>query len=170
MAQANHNSGRGNNKQFPPVSLKKTDSSRYGGGIRWPSRPGVHPAGMGRPARRHAPGRWAARAEADAARRGPQAFGSDWPAYIHDWADLLAQQEADEADKDRAHREQNRTRLRPSSIEIARMEQAVCWPARYLPEIPQLVRTKPGVIYGCSVDGRGHYRREDSRVQVPTKE
>jgi hypothetical protein len=25
-------------------------------------------------------------------------------------------------------------------------------------------------IYGCSVDGRGHYRREDSRVQVPTKE
>jgi hypothetical protein len=33
MAQANHSSGEGNNKQFPPLSLKNTDSSRYGGGI-----------------------------------------------------------------------------------------------------------------------------------------
>jgi hypothetical protein len=34
MAQANHRSGGGNNKQFPPLSLKNTDSSRYEGGIR----------------------------------------------------------------------------------------------------------------------------------------
>jgi hypothetical protein len=34
MAQANHSSGEKNNKQFPPVSLKNTDSNRYGGGIR----------------------------------------------------------------------------------------------------------------------------------------
>jgi phosphoribosylanthranilate isomerase len=33
MAQANHSSGEANNKQFPPLSLKNTDSSRYGGGI-----------------------------------------------------------------------------------------------------------------------------------------
>src|SRR4029077_13479960 len=34
---------------------------------------------------------------------------------------------------------QNRTRLRPSSIEIAHMEQAICWPARSLRLLPQLV-------------------------------
>src|SRR3989442_15524524 len=34
MAQANHSSAGGNNKQFPSVSLKNTDSNRYGGGIR----------------------------------------------------------------------------------------------------------------------------------------
>jgi hypothetical protein len=34
MAQANHSSAGGNNKQFPPVSLKNTDSNRYGGGMR----------------------------------------------------------------------------------------------------------------------------------------
>src|SRR6516162_4017867 len=33
MAQANHKSGEANNKQFPPLSLKNTDSSRYGSGI-----------------------------------------------------------------------------------------------------------------------------------------
>jgi len=33
MAQANHSSGEKNNKQFPPVSLKNTDSNRYGGGM-----------------------------------------------------------------------------------------------------------------------------------------
>src|SRR5260370_40775386 len=33
MAQANHSSAGGNNKQFPSVSLKNTDSNRYGGGI-----------------------------------------------------------------------------------------------------------------------------------------
>jgi len=35
MAQANHSSAGGNNKQFPSVSLKNTDSNRYGGGIRF---------------------------------------------------------------------------------------------------------------------------------------
>src|SRR6266446_2267844 len=38
MAQANHSSAGGNNKQFPSVSLKNTDSNRYGGGIRCRSR------------------------------------------------------------------------------------------------------------------------------------
>jgi hypothetical protein len=53
---------------------------------------------------------------------GPRAFGNAMPPYMHDWADLLAQEEADEADKNLAQREQNRTRLRPSSVEIALME------------------------------------------------
>jgi hypothetical protein len=73
--------------------------------------------------------------------RGPQQFGNDWPQYAHEWADLLAQQEADQEQKDRDQREQNRIRLRPSSVEIAHMEEAICWPARYLHHFPQLVRT-----------------------------
>ena len=60
--------------------------------------------------------------------RGPQAFGNGWPKYAHDWADLLAQQEADAEQKQRDQREANRTRVRPSSVEIAHMEQAICWP------------------------------------------
>ena len=83
---------------------------------------------------------------------GPQAFGGQWPAYTHDWVDLLAQQEADEADKRQAQHEQNRTRLRPSSVEIARMEQAICWPARYLRDWPQLVRAVQAVAVARSRD------------------
>src|SRR6266446_5655076 len=41
MAQANHSSAGGNNKQFPSVSLKNTDSNRYGGGISFKNR-GAH--------------------------------------------------------------------------------------------------------------------------------
>jgi hypothetical protein len=51
---------------------------------------------------------------------GPRSSGSHWPSYAHDWADLLAQQEADAEQKQRDQREANRTRLRPSSVEIAR--------------------------------------------------
>jgi hypothetical protein len=45
MAQANHSSGEKNNKQFPPVSLKNTDSNRYGGGIRGQDRTLVRGSG-----------------------------------------------------------------------------------------------------------------------------
>jgi hypothetical protein len=48
--------------------------------------------------------------------RGPRASGSHWPAYGHDWADLLAQQEADAEQKQRDQREANRTRLRPPHL------------------------------------------------------
>jgi hypothetical protein len=34
--------------------------------------------------------------------------------------------------------ESNWTRPRPSSVEIARMEAAIVWPARYLSRVPQL--------------------------------
>jgi hypothetical protein len=83
---------------------------------------------------------------------GPRTFGSQWPAYAHDWADLLAQQEADEADKQRAQHEQNRTRLRPSSIEIAQMEQSLSWCLVYLKDWPQLVRTVQAVAVARSRD------------------
>jgi hypothetical protein len=35
-------------------------------------------------------------------------------------------------------------------IEIAHMEQAICWPARYLHSLPQLVRTVQAVAAGRS--------------------
>jgi hypothetical protein len=53
---------------------------------------------------------------------------------------LLAQQEIEQEEKDRANRKQNRTRLSPTSVEIARMEQVIAWPARYLKDVPQLLR------------------------------
>ena len=84
--------------------------------------------------------------------RGPQAFGSHWPGYAHDWADLLAQQEADQEQKQLDQREANRTRLRPSSVEIARMEQAIVWPLLYLREFPQLLRTVQAVAAGRARD------------------
>jgi hypothetical protein len=84
--------------------------------------------------------------------RGPRASGSHWPAYAHDWADLLAQQEADAEQKQRDQREANRARLRPSSVEIMRMEQAIVWPARYLREFPQLLRTVQAVAAGRARD------------------
>jgi hypothetical protein len=84
--------------------------------------------------------------------RGPRATGSHWPAYAHDWADLLAQQEADAEQKQRDQREANRTRVRPSSIEIAHMEQSIRWPLTYLREIPQLARTVQAVAAGRARD------------------
>ena len=47
---------------------------------------------------------------------GPRATGGHWPAYAHDWADLLAQQEADAEQKQRDQREANRTRVRPPHL------------------------------------------------------
>ena len=83
---------------------------------------------------------------------GPHGPLNSWPADAYDWADLLAQQEADAEQKQRDLREANRNRLRPSSIEIAHMEQAICWPARYLHLFPQLVRTVQVVAVGRARD------------------
>jgi hypothetical protein len=82
--------------------------------------------------------------------RGPQEFGNSWPAWLVEWEDQLARLEAEQEEKDRAHRAQNRTRLLPSSTEIAHMETAIAWPARYLGQIPQLVRIVQWVALGRS--------------------
>ena len=42
--------------------------------------------------------------------------------------------------------------MRPGSVEIARMEQAICWPARYLREFPQLARAVQAVAVARSRD------------------
>jgi hypothetical protein len=84
--------------------------------------------------------------------RGPRVFGNGWPSYAHDWADLLAQQEADEQQKAHDRHEANRVRLRPSSVEIMHMGQAIAWPAHYLCQFPQLVRTVQAVAAGRARD------------------
>jgi hypothetical protein len=84
--------------------------------------------------------------------RGPRVFGNGWPSYAHDWADLLAQQEADEQQKAHDRHEANRVRLRPSSVEIMHMEQAIAWPAHFLCQFPQLVRAVQAVAVARSRD------------------
>jgi hypothetical protein len=66
--------------------------------------------------------------------------------------DVTKQEEADEEQKRKDQRAANHTRLRPSSVEIAHMEQAICWPARYLHSLPQLLRTVQAVAAGRARD------------------
>ena len=64
-------------------------------------------------------------------------YRSNWPAYVYEWEDLLAQHEQGELERTQAI--QNRTRLLPSLIEISRMEIAICWPVDYLSRTIHLV-------------------------------
>jgi hypothetical protein len=58
-----------------------------------------------------------------------------WPEYHYEWEDLLAQKTADVATQEDDARSRNRARVQPSAQEISRMEEAICWPGRYIPEI-----------------------------------
>ena len=99
--------------------------------------------------------------------RGPQAFGNSWPTHGYDWADLLAQQEADEEEKRQNQSAQNRVWILPSSIEISRMEAAIGWPAHYLLELSQLLRTVQVVAL---VRARhGDLRRAARRLELPER-
>jgi len=71
---------------------------------------------------------------------GPQAFANMWPTYEHDWADRI-HYEDDPTWKVERSADRNRLKPRPTPIEIAHMEQAIGWPARYLFHFPQLLRT-----------------------------
>lgn len=53
--------------------------------------------------------------------KGPRAPGNHGPAYMHDWADRLAQVEDPEILKEH-QAEQNRDRSQPSALEIQNME------------------------------------------------
>lgn len=68
-----------------------------------------------------------------------RAKSNAWPDYRYDWQDLLSQLSADEQAKQADEAARNWSRLIPSPIEIARMDAAIAWPARYLREFPQLL-------------------------------
>jgi hypothetical protein len=68
--------------------------------------------------------------------RGPQQFGSGWPAFEPEYWER-AQYADDPVWEAEQAAERNRIKPRPSSIEIAHMEAAIGWPAGYLCEFPQ---------------------------------
>jgi hypothetical protein len=85
--------------------------------------------------------------------RRPREFGNAWPVWSCDWVDLLAQQEMETDQRELIERQQNRTRVLPTSVAITEMEQAVGWPASYLCEFPQLIRAVQ-----IAALARAHYR------------
>ena len=84
---------------------------------------------------------------------GPQQFGNAWPEYTFDWADHLAQLEAEETQRRQDAHVRNWTKVLPTSIEIARMEIAAIWPGRYLREFPQLI-----TAVQCAAVARARHR------------
>jgi hypothetical protein len=61
---------------------------------------------------------------------GPQAYTSAWPAYMHDWEDLLAQEEGETGHLRRT--EETRIVIPPRTLEVSLMEEALAWTGRYL--------------------------------------
>jgi hypothetical protein len=80
-------------------------------------------------------------------------FGSAWPAYRYEWIDELAQASSDETQQLQEANARNWTKIIPSGEEIARMEMAIMWPARYLRDIPHLLR-----VVGTVAHARARYR------------
>ena len=71
-------------------------------------------------------------------------YTNSWLAILHEYSDR-ATYEDDPVWKAERAAESNWSRPRPSSAEIARMETAIVWPARYLGHVPQLLRTVQAV-------------------------
>lgn len=80
-------------------------------------------------------------------------FGSAWPAYEYEWTDGLAQASADPQQQQQEAHTRNWTKIIPSSEDIGRMEQAIVWPARYIGDVPQLLR-----VVQLVAGGRARYR------------
>lgn len=71
------------------------------------------------------------------AKVGPTGYGSGWPRYVHEWSDLLAQEEPVPGEtvsqgEERRRGERRPITLPPSSHEVSLMDEALAWPARYL--------------------------------------
>jgi hypothetical protein len=83
----------------------------------------------------------------------PQGFATSWPGYaMIEWEDRLAQAGSDQEQQQQEAVAKNWSKTIPTSIEISRMEVAISWPARYLGEIPQLLRVVGAV---ASAKSRG---------------
>lgn len=65
-------------------------------------------------------------------RVGPAGFGRGWPGYVHEYADLLAQEESQEAEKRRRKYENRDVPLPPTQLDVTLMEEAFQWPLTYL--------------------------------------
>jgi hypothetical protein len=81
----------------------------------------------------------------------PAGFVNAWPAVVHEYSDRTGYEDDPVWKAERAA-ESYWTKPRPSSIEIARMETAIVWPARYLSHVPQLLRTVQAVALARARD------------------
>jgi hypothetical protein len=59
--------------------------------------------------------------------RGPRAPGGHWPGTVTEWADQLAQAELEESERRARAQMSNRTVIRPTALEIQRMDAAFEW-------------------------------------------
>ncbi|HUI19957.1 MAG TPA: hypothetical protein VLZ74_02790 [Methylocella sp.] len=59
--------------------------------------------------------------------RGPREPGGHWPRTVTEWADLLAQAELEEGERRARQAVSNRTVIRPTALEIRRMDAAFEW-------------------------------------------
>jgi hypothetical protein len=58
---------------------------------------------------------------------GPRAPGGHWPRTMIEWTDQLAQAELEESERVARQKTENRTIVRPSAVEIKRMDIAFAW-------------------------------------------
>lgn len=72
--------------------------------------------------------------ERTAGRAGPKEFGNSWPPMMREFADLLAQEEAQAGDRDR---ERNRIILQPTARQVSMAEEALTW-RKYVSEAQAL--------------------------------
>lgn len=72
--------------------------------------------------------------ERTAGRTGPKQYGNSWPPMMREFADLVAQEEAQDGERDR---EQNRIILQPTARQISQAEEALTW-RRYVTEAQAL--------------------------------
>lgn len=72
--------------------------------------------------------------ERTAGRAGPKSYGNSWPPMMREFADLVAQEEAHEGERDREH---NRIALQPTARQISQAEEALTW-RRYVNEAQAL--------------------------------
>lgn len=86
----------------------------------------------------------------------PRGHANGWPEYVHDFSDLVHQHQTDELE--RTMRARLRPRFAASAAEIARMEEAIRWPAMFL-------RDKPEVAQAVGLAALWAARRLDVRRQ-----
>lgn len=105
-------------------------------------------------------------------RWGPSEVRTLWPTHHEEWSDVLAQLTVP-GEIEKSWEKRNRVIVRPSSREIAAMEQAFGWPVRYLRNASELIRALNLVTLAHAQDHdlrnviQFHYQRRREHWGVP---
>lgn len=94
-------------------------------------------------------------------RTGPGGYGQGWPSYVHEYSDLVAQEESLEAERKRRKYQDADPVLPPSQHDVSLMEEAFSWPLAHLDWTPGLSDYSP--LYLVSWAWRRSAGREESR-------